>query len=294
MGNETRGIRGPSMTAYDTTLADLGRTLSGRLPADEPEVLAADRRALREAVAEAERRCHDAYEAMIEAGADICLSQPFRIGRAVYGLGCPRIWPVVGKSTADVLADCRQKLTSARERGRIGHWTFDPNQVIALQQAERALTAMLSREADDAQERRRIRGSAMSDTDSMPSVGAGASVPQAEAPVDAVCIVAADFNGRSFDGLPFSAMPEWLSARLCDETIRIGGLGHTDYARWIVPTNIGLILCEPGDWIVFDPKADCLTVYPHDSLAARLLFAKQRPRKADSPTERDPIEREGR
>ena len=66
----------------------------------------------------------------------------------------------------------------------------------------------------------------------------------------AVKVTAADFNGESFDGRPFTAMPDWLK-----DAIKSGGIvpytrGSTDYAQWDVATKKGIVNATPDDWIV--------------------------------------------
>lgn len=79
--------------------------------------------------------------------------------------------------------------------------------------------------------------------------------------VEAVQVKAPDFNGASFDGNPFSAMPAWLYEAFQNGTIRLSILakGHTDYAEWDIKTLEGWIVASPGDWIIRDIKAE---LYP--------------------------------
>lgn len=97
-------------------------------------------------IAEMQERARDTLANVIEAGANLCRSEPWRLVRAVYGTDheYPACWPILGKSTEAVLVDCRRKLAAQRELGRLNHWCFDMNTLIALQQAERALDAMLN------------------------------------------------------------------------------------------------------------------------------------------------------
>ena len=85
-------------------------------------------------------------EAVHEAGARLCQSQPFRFVRAVYGPDTtyPCAWPIAGKSTADVLADCRERLEIQRTLDRAGHWAFDGSRLRALIPAEMALSRMVA------------------------------------------------------------------------------------------------------------------------------------------------------
>lgn len=69
---------------------------------------------------------------------------------------------------------------------------------------------------------------------------------------DMVTVTAADFNGRDFDGCPFSATPMWLRAALDAETVRLVW-ANVDYdcAVWSVATAEGYVLARPGDVIVY-------------------------------------------
>lgn len=95
-------------------------------------------------------RAASTLEAVHEAAARICLSEPWRIARAVYGpeTNYPSMWPIPGKSTEQVLADCRERLMTMRSLGRCGHWAFDGNRLHALIPAEMALSRMVEREAE--------------------------------------------------------------------------------------------------------------------------------------------------
>jgi len=74
--------------------------------------------------------------------------------------------------------------------------------------------------------------------------------------VEAVQVVASDWNGSSFDGSPFSAHPGWLL-----EAVKTGALvpvtpNSTDYAEWEVRTledgadGRAKHIATPGDWII--------------------------------------------
>jgi hypothetical protein len=64
-----------------------------------------------------------------------------------------------------------------------------------------------------------------------------------------VRVTAADFNGRDWDGSPFSHVPAWLEAAL-----RLGSIAikadDRDYALWAVETPSGTKIAEPGDDII--------------------------------------------
>lgn len=66
----------------------------------------------------------------------------------------------------------------------------------------------------------------------------------------AVQVKAPDWNGVSFDGRPFSAMPDWLVHCIKRFVILPHTRRHTDYAEWDVPTPNGNVSAEPGDWII--------------------------------------------
>lgn len=61
---------------------------------------------------------------------------------------------------------------------------------------------------------------------------------------ESVQITAADYNGDTWDGSPFSALPEWLRDAIEQELVTVEP-SNTDYAMWRVVTVIG-----PGDRIV--------------------------------------------
>ncbi len=59
-----------------------------------------------------------------------------------------------------------------------------------------------------------------------------------------VKITAADYNGKSWDGSPFSSLPEWLEEAVEQGLVSVEP-SNTDYAMWRVTTVMG-----PGDRIV--------------------------------------------
>lgn len=61
---------------------------------------------------------------------------------------------------------------------------------------------------------------------------------------EAVKVTAADYNGKDWDGSPFSALPDWLKEAIEQGIVSIEPL-NTDYALWRVVTVVG-----PGDQIV--------------------------------------------
>jgi hypothetical protein len=69
---------------------------------------------------------------------------------------------------------------------------------------------------------------------------------------EAVRITAADWNGSSFDGCPFSATPEWLKAAIKSAAVLPFG-SDRDYALWRVETRDGkTVIAEPDDWIMYE------------------------------------------
>lgn len=64
-----------------------------------------------------------------------------------------------------------------------------------------------------------------------------------------VRILATDYNGKTFDGSPFSRFPKWLREALEDGKIRISPLITTDYATFNVETAQGMVVAGPGDII---------------------------------------------
>ena len=73
----------------------------------------------------------------------------------------------------------------------------------------------------------------------------------ADQTTDRVRITAADFNGRTWDGNPFSPpAPHWLCLAVLAGEVTPHTRGSTDYARWDVKTPDGVVDAGPGDWIV--------------------------------------------
>jgi hypothetical protein len=67
--------------------------------------------------------------------------------------------------------------------------------------------------------------------------------------IEAVRVTNADFNGDSFDGLPFSEYPKWIEDAVHDGTLYPKGEDR-DYAIWYIKTLEGIMLATPGDWII--------------------------------------------
>lgn len=69
---------------------------------------------------------------------------------------------------------------------------------------------------------------------------------------DRVRITAADFNGETWDGSPFSDDPNWMLSAIEGGMVRPHTRGGTDYARFDVTTADGVVDAGPGDWIARD------------------------------------------
>ncbi|MEP0323261.1 hypothetical protein [Bauldia litoralis] len=99
----------------------------------------------------AEARAAEKAAALDEAVINRLTTQPWRIALIVYG--GPTSWPAVRSShvltTEDVLTDCRRMIRGQRQAAATGHYAFDRNKLIGLEQAEAALTRMINRENDN-------------------------------------------------------------------------------------------------------------------------------------------------
>lgn len=69
--------------------------------------------------------------------------------------------------------------------------------------------------------------------------------------MESVTVTAADFNGSSFDGSPFSSVPSWLLGAEKSGTLALYP-DDRDYALWKVRTASGDVIAEPGDQIVHE------------------------------------------
>ena len=66
-----------------------------------------------------------------------------------------------------------------------------------------------------------------------------------------VTVTSVDWNGKSFDGSPFSDNPPWINDNLGKGYI--GRVAYeADYAIWAVHTQSGIVIAEPGDKISID------------------------------------------
>ena len=68
--------------------------------------------------------------------------------------------------------------------------------------------------------------------------------------IEAVRVKATDFNGKTWDGVPFSEYPDWLAEAIADGRVVPVTPGHTDYAEWEIRTLEGVMLAGPDDWII--------------------------------------------
>ncbi len=102
--------------------------------------------ALTAAIADMQASLAGTLEAVHEANANLFLAEKWRLVRAVYGAETvfPAAWPIIGKTTDEVRADCREALEIQRTIGRTGHWSFDGSRLRALVPAERALARMVA------------------------------------------------------------------------------------------------------------------------------------------------------
>ena len=73
--------------------------------------------------------------------------------------------------------------------------------------------------------------------------------------INAVQVTAADYNGKNWDGSPFSDMPKWLLKALKTGVVTVEP-STTDYALWRVgtledgPDGQAKHIASPGDWII--------------------------------------------
>lgn len=73
--------------------------------------------------------------------------------------------------------------------------------------------------------------------------------------IDAVRVNASDYNGKTFDGFPFSHKEDWLIEAITDGRISVHP-SDTDYALWAIrtledgPNGEAKHIADPGDWII--------------------------------------------
>jgi hypothetical protein len=68
-------------------------------------------------------------------------------------------------------------------------------------------------------------------------------------PVEAVKILATDFNGFDWDGFPFSEAEAWIIKAIQIRTLIPHTRNGTDYAEWDIKTSHGWTSAGPGDYI---------------------------------------------
>lgn len=88
------------------------------------------------------QREHDANVARMVA-------QPWRITRALFPGRNPAMWPIAGKPATECLADASRMIASQEANRNRGHWTYEPERLRALRQAEAALVLMITGDEPD-------------------------------------------------------------------------------------------------------------------------------------------------
>ena len=131
------GVETRRRSAFETTMSDFSRVLGLADPIIERP--RSHSTAMDDALRRIENSVAMATEAFDTAYVQAMLHEPYRITAAVYGPRATAIWPVLGKTTAQVLEDCRV----ARENL---HWSQPASRKHALRQAERALKVLVAEE----------------------------------------------------------------------------------------------------------------------------------------------------
>lgn len=145
LGVDSAPYRGPALV---TTMADLSRTLAGL--GQQPTAAERANQAARDIMAGAGTFPADVYEKIEEAvtraarEADVAyvalmLKERHRITAAVYGPRQMQMWPVMGKTPAQVLADAREKMAN------VEWWKTDIHRA-SLRQAIAALESIVQEE----------------------------------------------------------------------------------------------------------------------------------------------------
>lgn len=114
-----------------------------------------------------------------------------------------------------------------------------------------------------------------------PEDGLGQSAGIAIAEPDAVQVTAADYAYETFDGCPFTALPQWLCDAVDEGRIRPDTPNCTDYAEWWVKTPRGEVLATPGDMISILSSGG-LVVIPAIAMETRSAETTGSARKGDS------------
>jgi hypothetical protein len=76
--------------------------------------------------------------------------------------------------------------------------------------------------------------------------------------VEAVQVLAADYNGVDFDDMPFTDIPGWLQTAILNEVVEISTANHTDYAEWKIHFYGEEVIVTPGDWLVLGPSGELI------------------------------------
>jgi hypothetical protein len=90
-----------------------------------------------------------------------------------------------------------------------------------------------------------------------------------------VTVTAADWNGRSFDGCPFSETPEWLMEAVTSGKINADTPNDTDYAEWWIDTPEGRRLASAGDIIHRNELGELTIEYGPDGPRTNIYVARQ-------------------
>lgn len=68
--------------------------------------------------------------------------------------------------------------------------------------------------------------------------------------VEAVRVTAADWNGDTWDGNPFTEIPLWLHQAMEQEEVSLVREKGYDYARWRIGKTETQGIAGPGDYII--------------------------------------------
>ena len=96
--------------------------------------------------------------------------------------------------------------------------------------------------------------------------------------IEAVQVTSADFNGSTFDGSPFSEMPDWLYDAMKSGIVTVYP-DDRDYARWRIntledgPNGEAKHIADPGDYIIRGVAGELYPCKP-DIFAATYEAAK--------------------
>ena len=148
------GVDTAPYRAIDTTMADLGRTLStlGMNPSLSERSAAAmadlfgrprpsSSPALDAAIARIDRSVTATLETIDEPYVEAFVAQPYLITRAVYGPNVVPVWPPEGKTVPRVLLDCRDA-----QKALVGTGAADMLKVHQLRRARTAIERLIAAE----------------------------------------------------------------------------------------------------------------------------------------------------